>query len=104
MVKHGAGCPENQIFLTCTIELGIDGEFCIIATSRETATGRSHGRKPMVLKPYVAEVPKGRYARSLKAILLRNLGPGLAPAGSRNRKVSAIKLMPNGYILSSVRD
>ena len=31
---------------TCTIELGSDGESCVIATSGEAATRRSHGRKP----------------------------------------------------------
>ena len=32
-----------------------------------------------------------------QSILLRNLGPGLAPTGSRNRKVNDTELVPYGY-------
>ena len=53
-----------QIVSTCAIESARVSEFCVIATSREAAACRSHGRKPMVLQSNVAEVLKGRHERS----------------------------------------
>ena len=40
-------------------------EFCNIAISREAAACCSHGRKPMDLLAYIAEVLKGRHELSI---------------------------------------
>ena len=55
----------DSIFFDLYDRIAGEIEFCNIAISREAVACCSHGRKPMALLAYIAEVLKGRHERSI---------------------------------------